>query len=240
MSRTLGFFLGSAAVFALLVLILGQPVQLAPPASRDYLPTGTRTASIPVQVPVPQDPPAQGPATQPETATARTVPQSAMPLEAAAETPLPPATDSVNAVTVSEPVVAPVVVEYQDENQLAETWLAGKSEQPSVANTGAVDKPMSLPEAAPVDLPGQGQVEEPESAPDEPAWYPLWDPFHSELSANAFARRLERITGLDYRVVKTAPAQYRVLMAYETEEQRNINLSLIEEATGLVIAGGSL
>lgn len=80
------------------------------------------------------------------------------------------------------------------------------------------------------------------AADDLPAaqWFAIWQPFHSQYSADAFAARLEQLTGLDYQVVKSAPATYEVAVAFYSEQERVENLALIEEATGLKIAGGSL
>lgn len=71
-------------------------------------------------------------------------------------------------------------------------------------------------------------------------WFAVWDPFHSEISAKAFARRLEMMTGLDYRVVRSAPAKYEVAVGFTDERERVANVAVIEDATGLRIAGGSL
>ncbi len=71
-------------------------------------------------------------------------------------------------------------------------------------------------------------------------WYAFWQPFGSELSARGFSARLERITGLDYRVVKVDSGEYHVAFGYEDEESRLANLSTIEAATGLRLGGQSL
>ena len=33
-------------------------------------------------------------------------------------------------------------------------------------------------------------------------WYSFWNPFRSEIAANGFVAQLEKVTGLDYRVVR--------------------------------------
>ena len=64
-------------------------------------------------------------------------------------------------------------------------------------------------------------------------WQPLWPPFHSELSAEGFASRLGRVTGLDYRVTETGPGRYQVAVAYLDEQERRAAVALIEAKTGL-------
>lgn len=64
-------------------------------------------------------------------------------------------------------------------------------------------------------------------------WQPVWYQFHSEISAQGFTRRLERLTGLDYRVTVSAPGKYQVAFAHSNQDERLINLAKIEAATGL-------
>ncbi|MBT8143747.1 MAG: hypothetical protein KJO55_03540 [Gammaproteobacteria bacterium] len=71
-------------------------------------------------------------------------------------------------------------------------------------------------------------------------WFAVWHPFHSEYSAQAFADKLAQMTGLDYRVVRSEPTLYEVAMGFNDDEERIANIALIEETTGLRIAGGSL
>ena len=77
---------------------------------------------------------------------------------------------------------------------------------------------------------------------DEPArqWHAFWQPFHSEISAEGFRRRLEGVTGLDYRVVSPRPGEYQVAFAYRNEAERQERLAAIEAATGLVLRSGML
>ncbi|WP_405235901.1 hypothetical protein [Lentisalinibacter orientalis] len=66
-------------------------------------------------------------------------------------------------------------------------------------------------------------------------WHAFWQPFRSEISAEGFRRRLEGVTGLDYRIVSPRPGEYQVAFAYRDEAERQQNLAAIEEATGLVL-----
>ena len=84
----------------------------------------------------------------------------------------------------------------------------------------------------------------PEEAPDEAAletsqqWYAFWSPFRSKLAASGFVDQLQRVTGLDYRVVKVKPGVYEVAFAYDDDAEITDNLSQITAATGLQLPEG--
>jgi hypothetical protein len=69
-------------------------------------------------------------------------------------------------------------------------------------------------------------------------WYAFWSPFRSEIAANGFVDQLQRVTGLDYRVVKVKPGVYEVAFAYENDGEITANLSQISAATGLQLPEG--
>jgi len=72
------------------------------------------------------------------------------------------------------------------------------------------------------------------TAPEETLhWYAFWSPFRSEVAANGFVDQLQRVTGLDYRVVKVKPGVYEVAFAYEDDQEITARLSQISAATGL-------
>lgn len=64
-------------------------------------------------------------------------------------------------------------------------------------------------------------------------WHSFWNPFRSEIAANGFVGQLEKVTGLDYRVVKIKAGVYEVTFAYENDTERRTKLSQIASATGL-------
>ncbi len=64
-------------------------------------------------------------------------------------------------------------------------------------------------------------------------WHSFWNPFRSEIAARGFVSQLERVTGLDYRVVKVKTGVYEVAFAYESDIERQAKLSQIQAATGL-------
>lgn len=64
-------------------------------------------------------------------------------------------------------------------------------------------------------------------------WYSFWNPFHSEIAARGFVSQLEKVTGLDYRVVKVKTGVYEVAFAYNDDVERRTKLAQIAAATGL-------
>ena len=64
-------------------------------------------------------------------------------------------------------------------------------------------------------------------------WHEFWNPFRSELAARGFVSQLEKVTGLDYRVVKVKAGVYQVGFAYKNDDERRVKLSQISAATGL-------
>lgn len=83
-----------------------------------------------------------------------------------------------------------------------------------------------------------------EEAPDESVletsqqWYAFWSPFRSEIAASGFVDQLQRVTGLDYRVVKVKAGVYEVAFAYGDDAEITDNLSQITAATGLQLPEG--
>ncbi len=81
-------------------------------------------------------------------------------------------------------------------------------------------------------------VAETASAPDpiienDMRWHSFWNPFRSEIAANGFVTQLEKVTGLDYRVVKIKAGVYEVTFAYQNDTERRTKLTQISSATGL-------
>jgi len=64
-------------------------------------------------------------------------------------------------------------------------------------------------------------------------WHEFWNPFRSEIAARGFVSRLEKVTGLDYRISKVEVGVYQVGFAYTSEDERLNKISLISAATGL-------
>ncbi len=60
-----------------------------------------------------------------------------------------------------------------------------------------------------------------------------WGPFHSEASANGFARRLSRETGRPFAVEKRGPGQYAVTFVYAGEADLSAMREQIADVTGI-------
>ena len=67
----------------------------------------------------------------------------------------------------------------------------------------------------------------------QPSWQAFWKPFHREHSANGFAARLREVTGLDIDVKKQTQGQYIIGFRYTDEAERQRNIDIIENRTGL-------
>ena len=100
--------------------------------------------------------------------------------------------------------------------------------EPAPVAEAPAERPLNSP-------PGEVPVVEPEVPPQ---WYAFWSPFRSEVAANGFVDQLQRVTGLDYRVVKVKPGVYEVAFAYEDDQDITVNLSQISAATGLKLPEG--
>lgn len=131
------------------------------------------------------------------------------------------------------------------------------------ATLAADASPAPAPAPTPSDSPSPATADAPPSPPEEPAtvvalgageamadavppaappvlpdqWYAFWSPFRSEIAANGFVAELQRVTGLDYRVVKVKPGVYEVAFSYADEESIEHYLSTISAATGLDLPG---
>ncbi len=93
----------------------------------------------------------------------------------------------------------------------------------TVVETELEQKPAELPDIA----------DEVPFIQDEMHWYSFWNPFRSEIAARGFVTQLEKVTGLDYRVVKVKTGVYEVAFAYNNDDERRTKLSQISAATGL-------
>jgi hypothetical protein len=60
----------------------------------------------------------------------------------------------------------------------------------------------------------------------------IWKPFHSEVSANGFARRLSTQLGYPFKALRAGPARYHVVVEYETEQQRELLQQQVAAITG--------
>jgi len=104
---------------------------------------------------------------------------------------------------------------------LADAIPETTSEQIVDRNTSDTPEPLASPELA-------------ASAPDiDPLWYSFWNPFRSEIAAKGFVSQLEKVTGIDYRIVKVKTGVYEVAFAYNDDTERRTKLTQISAATGL-------
>lgn len=107
------------------------------------------------------------------------------------------------------------------------------AELPPAAQFAAGDESLEIPMEFPTETPVEIPVLDPGPAAEDVHWHAFWNPFRSELAATGFVSRLERVTGLDYRIVKMKPGAYQVAFAYLDDSERVTKLAQIEAATGL-------
>ena len=137
----------------------------------------------------------------------------------------------------AEPVdeALPDVVEEMVENAVEEVEHAlARTPQPEPKPV-LPEPEVQEPAAMLADI--QALEEFPALQPDTQQWYAFWSPFRSEIAASGFVTQLQRVTGLDYRVVKTKPGVYEVAFAYANDGDILDNLSQISAATGLDMPG---
>lgn len=144
--------------------------------------------------------------------------------------------------TLSEPTKPPPSVEAPAEQateelienietQLASDFdgLIGPTADESVMALAA--KENLAPEEGPTEIDYVVLAQEITSA--EQRWQDFWNPFRSEIAARGFVTQLERVTGLDYRIIKIKAGEYQVAFAYQDDSDRQINIEQISAATGL-------
>ncbi len=156
-----------------------------------------------------------------------------------------------SALAVAALVVFVGIPEFTTESSVAEPTVITLPMRSDAPDPVAAEAPEEAPAAPANDTPAESAGEPvPADKPAEPAvepvgdppaaepaatrqWYAFWSPFRSEVAANGFVDQLQRVTGLDYRVVKVKPGVYEVAFAYEDDGDITANLSQISAATGL-------
>lgn len=125
---------------------------------------------------------------------------------------------------------------------LAEPAVAAASDPTAEPTPAPLPEPVlesePVPEPQPEPQPEPVVATPPPQPPGlEPAaaaqWHAFWSPFGSRIAADGFVRRLESVTGFDYRVVKIDDGVYEVAFAYDDEPDRDAMLATIAAATGL-------
>jgi len=130
---------------------------------------------------------------------------------------------------IAEDIVDDVAASVDDMQDNIET-VAKKSLPETVA---LLVEESPLPREAVDGLPAPALADDYPAIQDELQWYSFWNPFRSEIAARGFVTQLEKVTGLDYRVVKVKTGVYEVAFAYDNDVERRTKLSQISAATGL-------
>jgi hypothetical protein len=122
----------------------------------------------------------------------------------------------------------------------AESAAPAQEAQVAAATPAPAEEPAAAAASADTQTAPQAVEAADVPAPSEIAlhWYAFWSPFRSEVAANGFVDQLQRVTGLDYRVVKVKPGVYEVAFAYQDDQDITASLSQISAATGLALPEG--
>lgn len=147
---------------------------------------------------------------------------------APAQAPPPPAASAAahRETQVTEPATTPssakqpALPPVQDELVASPPALAD-STPPAVEPPPAVTA--QAPEPEPI---------VPVTAPTAASKASVWRPFHSQLSAEGFARRLSMQLGYPFEVLKVDAAEYHVVFSYSDEAQRQTLSAQVLELTG--------
>ena len=120
------------------------------------------------------------------------------------------------------------------EKQLAAEEIANTMDEVTVPTEAAIER-VADETLAPVaaDLTNEVATDPQDIHNPEQHWYEFWNPFRSEIAARGFVSQLEKVTGLDYRIMKIEAGVYQVGFAYFNDNERRIKLSQISAATGL-------
>jgi len=97
--------------------------------------------------------------------------------------------------------------------------------------------PVLTPDKTPLDSSLQEELPMEQSAAEPPAPPAMetaivWKPFHSEVSADGFARRLSTQLGYPFRALREGPAKYYVVFDYDSQEQRELLRGQVEALIG--------
>lgn len=155
-------------------------------------------------------------------------------------------------VTEAAPSIAPDVVAAEPVATVAEaeakvaeaeaTFAEAEAAAPNLAEPPelqAVPEMTAprLPALADLDPPAAEQPpvadrESPENSPAAGSKVSVWRPFHSQLSAEGFARRLSMQLGYPFEVLKVDAAEYHVVFSYSDDVQRQTLSAQVLELTG--------
>jgi len=120
--------------------------------------------------------------------------------------------------------------------EYADTMEIGVPEATDAAPPDTPADPDPVADDAPVSVAAKVAAD---AAEVEPAWQAIWNPFRSRVAAEGFVHQLEKVTGLDYRVVKVRSGVYQAAFAYGDDAERVARLAQISAATGLDLGDGS-
>lgn len=115
---------------------------------------------------------------------------------------------------ISEQIPEPSSEQTSLETSLEQTSLEQEPLEQTLREKSKIEEPFVLAQAG---------------APNQAS---IWQPFHSEVSASGFARRLSVQLGYPFYVAKQAPGQYLVVFDYDDAAQRQLLQQQVVSITG--------
>lgn len=216
MFRLLGFLVGSLAAIVVLFTLIGTPkFQLSSENDDDRFRVAVQQLKNKQQMPALAEAAPEQELVTPTGAGEQTAAAAAVSAAAAVDTLMDsnPARDNPLPETNATATTAP-------DSPMGADRVSGNSSDTVEAANNPAPSELSTPVVTAADS-------------EELVWQPFWNPFRSELAAQGFVRRLESVTGLDYRVERVKNGVYEVAFSYYSDAERDANLTQIAAATGL-------
>ncbi|MGI9325358.1 MAG: hypothetical protein ACR2PZ_09085 [Pseudomonadales bacterium] len=158
------------------------------------------------------------------------VPQWRSLTEASAE-PVETAETAIAPITSPAPEQPEVAMDESSEalpDWIAEEFATTDAPDPSAAESDPTGvEPETMTASTKVDAGAQGKDF---PATDALPQVAVWRPFHSQMSAEGFAKRLSLQLGYPFTVVKVGAARYHVVFSYQDSAERDL---LAEQLTAL-------
>lgn len=127
-------------------------------------------------------------------------------------------------VIEAPPVVQPeqpVPVDEVAEIAPARTEVSPRADAPKPESSeAALEEALTVAESATAEAPDTRTLS-------------VWQPFHSEMSAQGFAKRLSLQLGYPFTVIKVGPAEYHVVFSYEADSERDLLSEQLANLTGV-------
>lgn len=233
MRFVVGLCFGSLLVLAAAALLDWPGTQQKPATTASV---GLDTIEPIVQEPTAAIPPPLAGPTSIETAV-----PDLEPVEPASATQWPSLAESITApLPVSDTTMAPITTPVAEQPAVAmaeprephSDWIADDFSTAAISGSSTLESDsaeVAVEATATVNAEADAATED-YAATDGLPQVAVWRPFHSQMSAEGFAKRLSLQLGYPFSVVKVGAARYHVVFSYEDTAERDL---LAEQLTAL-------